>query len=78
MEEQPINAQKKISVLRKPLKIKTILAMRSKLCRIHVCSQVFQCKTKMGDSDSGVGVKPGADSNFDQFGVGVGIGVNSF
>ncbi len=32
----------------------------------------------MGDSDSGVGVRPGADSNFGQFGVGVGIGVNSF
>ncbi len=33
---------------------------------------------KRGDSDSGVGVKPGVHSNFDQFGVGVGIGVNSF
>ncbi len=32
----------------------------------------------MGDSDSGVGVKPGADSIFGLFGVGVGIGVNFF
>ena len=29
----------------------------------------------MGDSDSGVGVKPGVDSIFWQFGVGVGTGV---
>ena len=33
---------------------------------------------KMGDSDSGVGVKPGVDSSFGIFGVGVGIGVNIF
>ena len=32
----------------------------------------------MGDSDSRFGVKPGADSVFGTFGVGVGIGVNNF
>ncbi len=33
---------------------------------------------KMGDSDSGVGVMPGANSVFWQFGVGVGTGVKCF
>ena len=32
----------------------------------------------MGNSDSGVRVKPGADSIFGLFGVGVGIRVNLF
>ncbi len=32
----------------------------------------------MGDSDSRVGVNPGADSIFGLFGVRVGIGVNFF
>ncbi len=34
--------------------------------------------SKMGDSDSGVGVMPGVDSVFCQFGVGVGTGVKYF
>ncbi len=34
--------------------------------------------TKMGDSDSGVGVMPGVNSIFWQFGVGVGTGVKYF
>ena len=34
--------------------------------------------SKMGDSDSGVVVKPGADPIFGLFGVGVEIGVNLF
>ncbi len=39
---------------------------------------ILSCKTKMGDSDFSVGVMPGVDSNFCEFGVGVGTGVKHF
>ncbi len=35
-------------------------------------------KHRVGDSDSGIGVETGTSSKFDQFGTGVGIGINFF
>ena len=59
--------------------IMSALCNKLKTCRIALDFSVPRvgCLTKMGDSDSGIGV-PNSSSKFYQFGAGTGIGINFF